>query len=56
MPASAMAANTSVTECCFRNTVDRMIRPASVKAAAAYVTDSAEHDGVVTGLEHFGLI
>ena len=29
---------------------------ASVKAAAAYVTDSAEHDGVVTGLEHFGLI
>lgn len=29
---------------------------ASVKAAATYVTDSAEHDGVVTGLEHFGLI
>lgn len=27
-----------------------------VKAAAAYVTDSVENDGVVTALEHFGLI
>lgn len=28
----------------------------SVKGAAAYVTDSVADDGVVTGLEHFGLI
>ncbi|WP_159060060.1 HAD family hydrolase [Collinsella provencensis] len=28
----------------------------SVKAIAAYVTDSVEDDGVVTALEHFGLI
>lgn len=28
----------------------------SVKAMAAYVTDTAEHDGVATGLEHFGLV
>ena len=28
----------------------------SVKAAAAYVTDSVEHDGVPKALEHFGLI
>lgn len=27
-----------------------------VKAIAAYVTDSVQNDGVVTGLEHFGLI
>lgn len=28
----------------------------SVKAEAAYVTDRAEHEGVATGLAHFGLI
>lgn len=28
----------------------------SVKAAARYITDSVEDDGVVTALEHFGLI
>ena len=28
----------------------------SVKAAAAHVTDSVDRDGVVSGLEHFGLI
>lgn len=28
----------------------------AVKDAAAYVTDSVEHDGVVSALEHFGLL
>lgn len=28
----------------------------SVKARADYVTDAAEHDGVATALEHFGLV
>ncbi len=30
--------------------------PDFLKEKAAYVTDSIDHDGVVTALEHFGLI